>query len=56
MNKRLLNVNDLAEYLGVSLEYLRQWRAEPGFPKPLRKKLWDMKAIDLYLDKQSGIE
>jgi hypothetical protein len=52
---RLINANELANYLGVSLEYLRQWRLEPGFPKPLRKKLWDTKAIDLYLDKLSGI-
>lgn len=53
--KRLLNVSELAEYLGVSLEYLRQWRREIDFPKPIRGKLWDFKAVEQYLDKLSKI-
>jgi predicted DNA-binding transcriptional regulator AlpA len=53
--KRLLNVTELAEYLGVSLEYLRQWRDDKDFPKPIRGKLWDSKAIEQYLDKLSNL-
>lgn len=54
--ERLLNPTRLAEYLGVSREYLRLWRLEADFPKPVRGKLWDIKAIEQFLDKKSGIK
>jgi predicted DNA-binding transcriptional regulator AlpA len=52
---RLLNADQLAKYLGVSREYLRQWRMEKDFPKPVRGKLWDYKAVDAYIDKLGGL-
>lgn len=53
---RLINTNQLAKYLGISREYLRQWREEDqDFPKPIRGTMFDSKAIDAYLDKLSGL-
>lgn len=54
--KRLLNATELAEYLGVSREYLRHWREDKDFPKPIRGKLWDSKAVEQYLDNLSNIK
>lgn len=54
--KRLINVTELCEYLGVSHEYLRMWRKERDFPKPIRGKFWDSKVIDQYLDNLSNLK
>lgn len=54
--KRLLNAKELAKYLGVSREYLRQWREDKSFPAPIRGKLWDFKAVEQYLDNLSNLK
>lgn len=55
MEKRLYKPCELTA-IGVSRETLRMWRKEPDFPKPVRGKFYDIKAIEAYLDKLSDIK
>ncbi|MGB3041759.1 MAG: hypothetical protein WBB98_01060 [Xanthobacteraceae bacterium] len=48
---------DAAAYLGLTPAAFNKWVAEGRIPKPLPgTRRWDRKAIDLALDKISGIE
>ena len=48
---------DAAAYLGLTTAAFSKWVAEGRIPKPLPgTRRWDRKAIDLALDKASGIE
>ncbi|UFW82836.1 helix-turn-helix domain-containing protein [Bradyrhizobium barranii] len=48
---------DVARYCGVTLATLSKWVAEGRLPPPLRgTRRWDRKALDLALDKLSGIQ
>lgn len=42
--------------IGMSRESLRLWRNEPDFPRPVRGKFYDIKAIEAFLDKLSGVK
>lgn len=47
---------DAAAYLGLTSTAFHKWVAEGRIPKPLPgTRRWDRKAIDLALDKVSGI-
>jgi predicted DNA-binding transcriptional regulator AlpA len=53
---RLLSGADAAAYCGVAPATFSKWVAEGTVPKPLPgTRRWDRKAIDLALDKASGI-
>ena len=55
MEKRMLSLEELAEYIGLAPQTIRNQRCRGDFPipsKPLgRKLLWDKKTVDNYLDK-----
>lgn len=54
---RLLSGTDAAAYCGVSLNTWSKWVAAGTMPPPVAgTRRWDRKAIDLALDKLSGIE
>lgn len=57
MEPRLLTKKEAAEYCRVSISTFENWVREgllpPSIPGTHR---WDIKAIDLSLDRQSGIE
>lgn len=55
LKKRLYKPCELTA-LGIGREVLRQWRKEPGFPKPVRGKYYDIKAVEAYLDKLSNLQ
>jgi predicted DNA-binding transcriptional regulator AlpA len=53
---RLMSGKDAAAYCGVTPETFSKWVADGRAPKPLPgSRRWDRKAIDLALDKASGI-
>lgn len=53
---RLISGPDAAAYLGVSRATFTKWAANGILPKPIpNTRYWDRKAIDLALDKTSGI-
>lgn len=54
--KRLYKPHELAARLGMGREKLRLWRKAPGFPPPVRGKFYDIKAVEAYLDKLSGLK
>ena len=55
---RLLNVDQAAAYCGVSTAIFEQWCPVPPLrPGPGgKRKLWDIKALDAWLDRESGLE
>jgi hypothetical protein len=54
---RLLSGADAAAYCGITPATFSKWVAAGNMPKPLPgTRRWDRKAIDLALDKLSGIE
>lgn len=55
LEKRLYKPSELTA-LGIGRESLRVWRDDPAFPKPVRGKFYDIKAIQLFLDKLSGLK
>lgn len=53
---RLLSGPDAAAYLGITPATFSRWVADGTVPRPVPgKRRWDRKAIDLALDKSSGI-
>jgi predicted DNA-binding transcriptional regulator AlpA len=53
---RLLSGADAAAYCGVTAATFAKWVSDGRAPKPLPgTRRWDRKAIDLALDKASGI-
>lgn len=53
---RLLSGAEAAAYLGISRATFAKWVAAGLAPKPLTgTRRWDRKALDLALDKASGI-
>ncbi len=53
---RLMSGPDAAAYLGVTPAAFSKWVSQGIVPKPLPgTRRWDRKAIDLALDKASGI-
>ena len=59
MEKRLLNVSELADYLGLSPQTIYNKLSAGTFPiktKRLGRLLkWDIRDVDRYLDKLPGI-
>jgi predicted DNA-binding transcriptional regulator AlpA len=53
---RLLSGADAAAYCGITPATFSKWVAAGNMPKPVIGRRWDRKAIDLALDKLSGIE
>ena len=54
---RLLSRQEAAAYCGVSVSTFHGWVKAGHMPAPLfGSKRWDRKAIDLVLDKASGLE
>lgn len=54
---RLMSGTDVANYCGITLATLSKWVTEGRLPPPLPgTRRWDRKALDLALDKLSGIE
>lgn len=60
MDKRILTGEEAAAYIGISYETLRDKRGSGEIPlKPLdmiRRGCFDKRAIDAWLDKQSGLD
>jgi len=55
-NPRLMNRHDAAAYCGVGTSTFHAWVRNGFIPQPLfGSKRWDRKAIDLALDRASGI-
>lgn len=53
---RLISGADAAAYCGVALATWSKWVSDGIMPKPVEfTRRWDRKAIDLALDKASGI-
>lgn len=53
---RLMSGPNAAAYLGLTTAAFSKWVAEGRIPKPLPgTRRWDRKAIDLALDRASGI-
>jgi excisionase family DNA binding protein len=52
---RLMSGSEAAEYCGVTVATWAKWVAAGSMPKPVIGRQWDRKAIDLALDKASGI-
>jgi predicted DNA-binding transcriptional regulator AlpA len=53
-----LNVDQLAEYIGVSAPTFLLAVAAGRYPKPLpfgRRAVWDRKALDLAMERESGM-
>jgi hypothetical protein len=56
MMARLVSEKEAAEYIGVDLSLVRAWVASGRLPKPLPEcNKFDLKAIDAYLDRVSGL-
>jgi hypothetical protein len=53
---RLLSGNAAAAYCDVTAATFSKWVSTGIMPKPVIGRRWDRKAIDLALDKLSGIE
>ena len=60
IQKRMMNFVELAEYIGLSPQTIRNKFYAGEFPIPAKKifskVLWDKKDIDKYLDKLSKID
>ena len=58
--KRMMNFNELAEYIGLRPQTIRNKFYAAEFPIPakkiLSKVLWDKKDVDKYLDKLPKID
>lgn len=53
---RLLSISDAAAYCGVSVATFKAWVSAGLMPQPVfDSRRWDLKAIDLILDRESGI-
>jgi predicted DNA-binding transcriptional regulator AlpA len=55
---RGLNVHQVAEYIGISAPTFLLAVAAGRYPKPIpfgRRDVWDKKAVDLAMDRESGI-
>jgi hypothetical protein len=52
---RLLNKSQAAAYCGATLPTFGKWIARGLIPKALPMRRWDRKALDLALDKMSGL-
>lgn len=52
---RLMSGSEAAAYCGVTPATWSKWVADGSMPKPVIGRRWDRKAIDLALDKASGI-
>jgi len=59
-SKRMLNFEELAQYIGLSPQTIRNRFYAGEFPIPAKrifsKTLWDIKDVDKYLDKLQGID
>jgi predicted DNA-binding transcriptional regulator AlpA len=58
LTPRGLNVDQAAEYIGVSAPTFLLAVAAGRYPKPIpfgRRTIWDKKAIDLAMDRESGL-
>jgi hypothetical protein len=53
---RLLKRKDAAAYCGLSIRLFNAWVAKQLLPPSIRNNQWDRKAIDLYLDRLSGLD
>lgn len=55
---RLLSAAQAAAYCGVSVTTFEAWAPVPPLrPSPApRRKLWDIRALDAWLDRESGLE
>ncbi|WP_208024768.1 helix-turn-helix transcriptional regulator [Bradyrhizobium sp. 1(2017)] len=53
---RLMSGSEAAGYCGVTPATWSKWVAHGSMPRPVIGRRWDRKAIDLALDKLSGIE
>ena len=55
MEKRMLNLEELAEYIGLAPQTIKNMRSKGEFPIPskhiCRKLLWDKKIVDACIDK-----
>lgn len=58
--KRMLNFEELGEYIGLRPQTIRNKYYAGEFPIPAKKifskVLWDLKDVDAYLDKLSKID
>ncbi|SEE86870.1 hypothetical protein SAMN05444161_7543 [Rhizobiales bacterium GAS191] len=55
-NPRLMRRKDAAVYCGLSVRDFNSWVARGLLPAPIEgTNRWDRKAIDLYLDRVSGL-
>ncbi len=59
-NKRMLDFNELAEYVCLSAQTIRNKYYAAEFPIPAKKifskVLWDIQDVDKYLDKLKKID
>jgi len=59
-SKRMMNFNELGEYIGLSPQTIRNKFYAGEFPIPAKKifskVLWDIKDVDKYLDKLTKID
>jgi hypothetical protein len=52
----MLSLSEAAEYCGLSVSGLGDWVRRGIVPGPMRgTRKWDAKALDLALDRQSGL-
>jgi len=60
VEKRMMNFNELAEYIGLRPQTIRNKFYAGQFPIPAKKifakVLWDKKDVDKYLDKLQKID
>jgi len=59
-NKRMLDFKELAEYLGLAPQTIRNKFYQGEFPIPAKKVfskvLWDIQDVDKYIDKIKKID
>lgn len=56
MSGRCLTRAEAAEYCGLTVDGFNDWRRRKLIPGPIKgTRRWDRKALDLALDKASGI-
>jgi hypothetical protein len=54
---RCLTRTDAADYCGLSLDGFDDWRRRGLIPGPIKgTRRWDRKALDLAIDKASGLQ
>lgn len=55
-SRRMLSLREASEYCGLSKSGLGDWVRRGIVPGPMRgTRKWDAKALDLALDRQSGL-